>query len=295
MNNRSALLIVSFVAALLVTSFAGAEQQLIQNEHEAKWSDAPAMLPPGAKIDVVQGDPGGTALYTARLKFPANYKIPAHSHPTDEQVTVLSGTLYTGMTSDLERRVWEHRQGLVPSFTSRYKINRLGGRSKQEKWILQAELYNEIHRWVKQAWTRIQSEGTDKRTAGRYYRMLRDFLKASMQVWGEAWGNPGYMVTKPVTLKAMVRVCADLTAEDEGPEEDRTDRWRQRLAPWFEELRAFRNEGFYERFPAKGQVERKVPPKWPARRLAGLVEALHWIPYWSTRSVRPPSRVSRLS
>ena len=30
----------------------------------------------------------------------------------------------------------------------RYKINRLGGRSKQEKWILQAELFNEINRWV---------------------------------------------------------------------------------------------------------------------------------------------------
>src|SRR4029450_11495802 len=27
----------------------------------------------------------------------------------------------------------------------RYRINRLGGRSRQEKWILQAELYNEIH------------------------------------------------------------------------------------------------------------------------------------------------------
>ena len=75
---------------------------IFQNEHEAKWSDAPAMLPPGAKIDVVQGDPGGTALYTARLNFPANYKIPAHSHPTDEHVTVLSGTLYMGMGDKLD-------------------------------------------------------------------------------------------------------------------------------------------------------------------------------------------------
>ena len=50
----------------------------------------------------------------------------------------------------------------------RYRINRLGGRSKQEKWILQAELYNEIHRWVKQAWTNIEREGTDKRSAARY-------------------------------------------------------------------------------------------------------------------------------
>src|SRR5205085_7872507 len=34
----------------------------------------------------------------------------------------------------------------------RYRINRLGGRSRQETWILQAELFNEIHRWVQQSW-----------------------------------------------------------------------------------------------------------------------------------------------
>src|SRR5688572_4910674 len=34
----------------------------------------------------------------------------------------------------------------------RYKINRLGGRSKQDKWILQAELYNELLRWVQADW-----------------------------------------------------------------------------------------------------------------------------------------------
>src|SRR2546421_4783046 len=138
----------------------------------------------------------------------------------------------------------------------RYRINRLGGRSKQEKWILQAELFNEIHRWVKQAWSKIDREGADKRGAARYYAMVRDFLKAAAEVWGEAWGDAGYMVTKPVTLKAMVRVCADLAAADAEPEEGRAERWRQRLSPWTEQVRNFRNEGFYERFPAKGQVER---------------------------------------
>src|SRR5215216_1093867 len=58
----------------------------------------------------------------------------------------------------------------------RYRINRLGGRSKQEKWILQAELYNEVHRWVKQDWRKIEKEGTDKRAAARYYAVSRDFL-----------------------------------------------------------------------------------------------------------------------
>jgi DGQHR domain-containing protein len=138
----------------------------------------------------------------------------------------------------------------------RYRINRLGGRSKQEKWILQAELFNEIHRWVKQAWSKIDREGADKRGAERYYAMVRDYFKAAAEVWGEAWGNVGFMVTKPVTLKAMVRVCADLASREAEPEEGRVERWRERLGPWSEQVRNFRNEGFYERFAAKGQVER---------------------------------------
>jgi putative endonuclease len=35
------------------------------------------------------------------------------------------GTLYTGVTSNLPRRAWEHRAGAVPSFTSRYSVKRL--------------------------------------------------------------------------------------------------------------------------------------------------------------------------
>jgi DGQHR domain-containing protein len=152
----------------------------------------------------------------------------------------------------------------------RYRINRLGGRSKQEKWILQAELYNEIHRWVKQAWKQLEREGTDKRAAIRHYRITRDFLKAASQVWGDAWGDDNYMVTKPVTLKAMVRVCADLAAEDADSEEGRIERWRQRLGPWADQVKTFRNEGFYERFAAKGQVERVARIHRELERYAGI-------------------------
>ncbi len=36
-----------------------------------------------------------------------------------------NGTLYTGVTSDLVRRVWEHRSDLIEGFTKRYGVHRL--------------------------------------------------------------------------------------------------------------------------------------------------------------------------
>ena len=138
----------------------------------------------------------------------------------------------------------------------RYKINRLGGRSRQEKWILQAELFNELHRWVDADWKKIEKKGTDNRAAERHYAVVRDFFKAAADVWGAAWGAANFMVTRPVTLKAMLRVCADLAREDAEPADARLERWIKRLGPWKELAREFRADGFYERFPAKGQVER---------------------------------------
>jgi DGQHR domain-containing protein len=152
-------------------------------------------------------------------------------------------------------RVVDHlyREGDSPL---RYKINRLGGRSKQEKWILQAELFNEVHRWAAAEWRRIKKKPSWQREAQRFYEVIRDFLRAAEKAWGEAWGHAGYVITRPVTIKAMLRVCADLAHEDAEPRDDRVKRWSRRLAPWSELTRQFKVEGFYERFPAKGQVER---------------------------------------
>ena len=40
--------------------------------------------------------------FAVRLKMPAGYKIPAHSHPTYEAVTVLSGDFNAGMGDKLD-------------------------------------------------------------------------------------------------------------------------------------------------------------------------------------------------
>ena len=138
-----------------------------------------------------------------------------------------------------------------------YRINRLGGRSQQDKWILQAELFNELHRWVSAEWKKIRQHTTTYREGEKYYGMIRDFFKAAQRVWGDAWDNDGYMVTKPVTIKAMVRVCADLARADADPADGRVKRWEERLAPWSEKQREFRSDGFYERFAAKSDRDRE--------------------------------------
>lgn len=59
-------------------------------------------LPPGAKIAVIEGPLTEAVPFTFRLKFPADYKIPAHWHPAIEHVTVISGTFNLGTGDKLD-------------------------------------------------------------------------------------------------------------------------------------------------------------------------------------------------
>ena len=79
-----------------------ADSPIVSSSKEVKWGPAPPILPKGTMMAVMAGDPGAAGLVAVRLKMPAGYKIPAHWHPTDEQVTVLSGTLAIGMGDKLD-------------------------------------------------------------------------------------------------------------------------------------------------------------------------------------------------
>jgi len=69
---------------------------------EIKWGAAPPVLPAGARLAVLTGDPAGTGLVILRLQMPAGYRIPPHWHPTDEYVTVISGNFAIGMGDKLD-------------------------------------------------------------------------------------------------------------------------------------------------------------------------------------------------
>jgi anti-sigma factor ChrR (cupin superfamily) len=74
-----------------------AAAHVILTPGDLKWGPAPPVLPPGAQVAVLDGDPFKPGFFTLRLKFPDGYKIPAHTHPTDEYVVVLQGGFKAGM------------------------------------------------------------------------------------------------------------------------------------------------------------------------------------------------------
>ena len=81
-----------------------AEAQPPLQPEEIKWGDAPPVFPHGAKMAVLSGDPAATGFVVVRLRMPAGYRIPPHFHPTDEHVTVISGSLAIGMGDTLDRK-----------------------------------------------------------------------------------------------------------------------------------------------------------------------------------------------
>src|SRR5438552_5830646 len=85
----------------LASVHAQTKAHVLQTPAEVTWGPAPPFVPAGAQAAVLSGDPGKAAPFSLRFKLPANYSIPAHSHPTDENVAVVSGALTFGMGDKL--------------------------------------------------------------------------------------------------------------------------------------------------------------------------------------------------
>jgi quercetin dioxygenase-like cupin family protein len=99
-----ALAITTIAPALCATAawaqHAGHHQSV--SAADLKWAAVPS-LPKGAEIAVIEGPMNQAAPFTVRLRFPANYDLPAHTHPAVERVTVLSGTFNMGMGDKFSR------------------------------------------------------------------------------------------------------------------------------------------------------------------------------------------------
>ena len=114
--------------------------------------------------------------YVKYIKAKARKKVKHHhmSREHNYYVYILSsesGTLYVGVTNDLERRVYEHKSMKFPGFTQRYKVNRL--------------VYYEEHNDVSQAIER------EKAIKGWTRRKKLELIKSQNYKWedlAEDWG-----------------------------------------------------------------------------------------------------------
>ncbi len=62
-----------------------------------------------------------------------------------------NGTLYTGVTSDLVKRIYEHKNDLVKGFTQKYHVHHLVWYEVHESWESAIKREKQIKKW-KRAW-----------------------------------------------------------------------------------------------------------------------------------------------
>ena len=98
---RKTVIATLILAALPAASLA--MDEITGKQPDAlKWGAPPPMLPPGSELAVVAGDPTKNEAYVMRLRTPANYMLPAHTHPADSNITVLSGAYHIGKGAKLD-------------------------------------------------------------------------------------------------------------------------------------------------------------------------------------------------
>ena len=59
---------------------------------EFKWVSTPT----GLQVATIAGSQSKPGLYTARVKYPAGFRLQPHFHPDDRVIVILSGTVYVG-------------------------------------------------------------------------------------------------------------------------------------------------------------------------------------------------------
>ena len=97
---KASAVVLALFATAAWAQHAGQHQAV--NAADLKWSEVPS-LPKGAQIAVIEGPMSQAVPFTVRLRFPANYNLPPHTHPAVERVTVLSGTFNMGMGDKFNR------------------------------------------------------------------------------------------------------------------------------------------------------------------------------------------------
>jgi quercetin dioxygenase-like cupin family protein len=95
--------VVSFAYAVNCMAQDVPAGALVLTPSDLKWSESPRS--PGVQVATLVGNPREPGPYVFRAKYPPNTVNHPHHHPEDEEITVLSGTLYfgSGLTMEPEK------------------------------------------------------------------------------------------------------------------------------------------------------------------------------------------------
>ncbi|MET0555328.1 MAG: cupin domain-containing protein [Vicinamibacteria bacterium] len=103
----SVVFLASAGAAWAQAPAAGPAAHTVIAPGALQWGPAPPALPKGASVALLSGKPAEPGPYVLRVKLPAGYVIKPHWHPTDENLTVLSGEIKAGMGDAVDEQAAE--------------------------------------------------------------------------------------------------------------------------------------------------------------------------------------------
>ncbi|HEY8125862.1 MAG TPA: cupin domain-containing protein [Methylocystis sp.] len=96
MKARIAILVAGALACGGVARGGSVDAHRIFVPQDIKWEMAPSSLPGGAEMAVLYGDPAREGDFVVRIKAPKDYRLPPHTHPKAELVTIISGAFSIG-------------------------------------------------------------------------------------------------------------------------------------------------------------------------------------------------------
>ena len=97
MLSRITTALCLFAGSFVFADELGRDGIKLNHADEIEWKEGPRSLPKGARIAVLEGDPTKEGPFVFRVRVPDGYRIPVHTHPKTERVTVISGTFHIGM------------------------------------------------------------------------------------------------------------------------------------------------------------------------------------------------------
>ena len=92
------------LAAQAPSESGKASDWVLLSAQQIPWAPGFASLPKGAKIAILEGDPAKDGFFTMRILMPDGYRVPPHSHPRQERLTLISGALMLGMGKQFDER-----------------------------------------------------------------------------------------------------------------------------------------------------------------------------------------------